>query len=342
MRFNFRNDYSAVAHKRVLDALVKAYGEKNTGYGLDIHTLNAKNIILSKIGKPNADVHFLVGGTQTNMVTISTILKPYEAVIACKSGHIAVHETGAIEGQGHKVITVDGKDGKVLKEEIENMVLYHCDKHMVLPRMVYISNTTEVGTAYSKEELYSIREVCDKHGLYLFIDGARLASYLALDNGVDLKVIAEVADVFYIGGTKNGGLFGEALVIVNENLQPGFDYAVKHYGALLAKGFVTGIIFEELMKDDLYLEIGKHINLMANRLSTGLKELGVKFLNESSTNQIFPIFNNLQLEKLSKICDYEVILVLDSENTCIRFVTSFETTADEIDEFIEEIKSKIL
>lgn len=337
--FNFRNDYSAIAHELVLEGILKASKEKNIGYGLDCHSDNAKKLILEKI-KKDADIFFLAGGTQTNMVVISTILKPYEAVIAVKSGHIAVHETGAIEGQGHKILTVEGKDGKIRPFEIEDMVLYHCDNHMVLPRMVYLSNTTELGTVYNKNELLEIKKMCDKYNLYLFLDGARLASALA-SSDLGYEDIASIVDVFYIGGTKNGGLFGEALVILNKSLSVNFDYAIKHYGALLAKGFVTGIVFEVLMKDDLYLNIGKDLNGKANLLANGLKNLGVKFLCDSVTNQIFPIFSNEVIARLKAVSSFEIIEKVDENNTCIRFVTGFETTVNEINEFINYLKNNI-
>lgn len=340
--FNFRNDYSCVAHEEVLKLLLEASKEKNVGYGLDKHTFRAKELIKEKIDNIDVDIHFLVGGTQTNMVVISTVLKPYEAVIAVETGHINVHETGAIEGQGHKVLTVKGKDGKVLPEEVEKVVKSHPDMHMVKPKMVYISNSTEIGTVYTKQEIKELREVCDKYGLYLFMDGARLASALSsVECDLVYSDLPKLLDVFYIGGTKNGGYIGEALVIVKKELQDNFSYAVKHFGAMLAKGFVGAIVFEALMNGDLYLSIGKHENECAKILSDGLEKLGVKFYIKSSTNQIFPIFNNEVLKELSKICDYEIIEYIDNDNTCIRFVTGFETTKNECYDFIKEIE-KIL
>lgn len=337
--FNFRNDYSCIAHEEVLKLLLSASKEKNVGYGLDKHTFKAKELIKEKIENNDVDIHFLVGGTQTNMVVISTILKPYEAVIAVQTGHINVHETGAIEGQGHKILTVKGKDGKVLPEDVEKVVKGHPDMHMVKPKMVYISNSTEIGTIYTKKEIEDLRNVCDKYGLYLFMDGARLASALSSsESDLTYQDLPKLLDVFYIGGTKNGGYLGEALVLVNKELQDCFSYAVKHYGAMLAKGFVAAIVFEALMKDDLYLNIGKHENECAQVLSQGLEKLGIKFYIKSSTNQIFPIFDNKTLNKLSQICDYEIIEYIDDDNTCIRFVTGFETTKEECFEFIDAIK----
>ena len=338
--FYFRNDYSCIAHKEVLKRLLDASGEKNVGYGLDKHTLNAKDLIRKKLNNYDVDVHFLVGGTQCNIVVISTLLKPYEAVIAVDTGHINVHETGAIEGQGHKILTVRGKDGKVLPCEVESVVLGHPDMHMVKPRMVYISNTTEVGTVYSKSEIKALRDVCDKYNLLLFMDGARLASALAASD-LCYEDLPELLDVFYIGGTKNGGFFGEAVVLVKKELQHEFAYSVKHHGAMLAKGYVCAIIFEALMSDDLYLEIGKHENMCANILSNGLKELGFKFLCDSISNQVFPIFKNSGLDLLRESCCFEVIEKIDEDNTCIRFVTGFETNEEECLNFLNYIKENL-
>lgn len=342
MKFYFRNDYSSVAHEEVLKHLISISEEKNVGYGLDVHTENAKKLIKDKLNNQEVDIHFLVGGTQANMVVISSALRPYEAVIAVRTGHINVHETGAIEGQGHKVLTAEGIDGKLTKMDVENIVLAHPDMHMVKPKMVYISNSTEIGTVYTKKDLIELREVCDKYGLYLFMDGARLASALASD-ACDLvyEDLPKYLDVFYIGGTKNGGYLGEAVVLVNKELQKEFSYLVKHYGAMLAKGFVGAAPFEVLMKDDLYLEIGRHENECAKLLTEGLKELGVKFLTESLTNQIFPIFDNTFLLKLDNVCAYEVIEKVDERNTCIRFVTAFDTKKEECIDFLEFISNNI-
>ena len=245
---SFKNDYSEGACPEIMQAMMKTNRLQSDGYGLDPFCEGAKERIRQKVGNADCDVHFLVGGTQANLTIIASALRPYEAVIAAESGHINVHETGAIEGTGHKVIVADSAQGKVTLEGIRKVVTAHTDEHMVKPAMVYISNATEIGTVYTKAELSSIRRICDEYGLYLFMDGARLGSALmASDNDLKLSDIAELCDIFYIGGTKNGALFGEAVVIVNERLKKDFRYMIKHHGGMLAKGRLLGIQFYELM-----------------------------------------------------------------------------------------------
>lgn len=333
MVYSFRNDYSSIAHKKVLEKLVEAYDEQNVGYGLDIHTQNAKRLIEEKIGH-EADIYFLVGGTQANTSVISHILRPYEAVISCESGHINVHETQAVEGQGHKVITVKGNNGKIVLSEVQKVLDTHMPTHMALPRMVYISQSTEIGTVYSKEELKEIYEFCKENGLYLFLDGARLASGMAASK-MTFEDLGKYTDVFYIGGTKNGAYLGEAVVFNNKELAKYFDYSQKHYGALMAKGFVASIPFEVLMENDLYLEIGKKENECAKYLQEGLKKLGFKFFSNSVTNQIFPIINKKLFETLEERYGVELWEVLDDEFYAIRFVTSFTTTQENCEEVLK-------
>lgn len=338
MKYSFCNDYSCVGHPKVLEALITLSKEQFVGYGLDSHTQNAQDIIRKKINCPTAKVLFLAGGTQTNMVVISSILKPYQAVISVETGHINVHETGAIEGQGHKILTVPGVNGKITPEEIEQIVLNHTDIHMVEPKMVYISNATEIGTVYTKKELKDIQSICKQYKLYLFMDGARLASALTSnENDLTISDIATYCDVFYIGGTKNGALFGEALVIVNPQLHEGFEYCVKHYGALLAKGFVSAIMFEALMDNDLYLEIGRKENECAQLLQQKLKAMGIRFAYPSTTNQIFPILSYKTLEKLASLYGFEEFLGIDEEYAVIRLVCAFDTTIEICMSFIEDL-----
>lgn len=336
MKYSFRNDYSVVAHPLVLEHLLKHSKEQNIGYGLDEHTKNAQKLIKDKI-KKDADIYFLAGGTIANVVVISHILKPYQAVIAVNTGHINVHETGAVEGSGHKIITVKGKDGKVYPSDVESVMSLHTDIHMVEPKLVYISQTTEVGTVYSKKELKDLYEVCHKYGLYLFLDGARLASGL---NASDMTYedVAEYTDVFYIGGTKNGAYFGEAIVIINDELKEGFAYHIKNRGALLAKGFVCAMAFEVLMANDLYLEIGKTENNCAMYLKEELAKLGIKYRFDSPTNQIFPIFNKDIISKLEEDYPFEVQEVLDDGTIVIRLVTAFDTTKAICDGFILKVR----
>ena len=336
MIYSFRNDYSSIAHPLVLKRLMECANEQNIGYGEDYHSDNAKKYIKEKLGK-DSDIYFLVGGTQANTAVISSILKPYEAVIAVESGHINVHETAAVEGQGHKVIAIKGKNGKIVLDEVKKVLDTHMPTHMALPRMIYISESTEVGTIYSLEELKEIYAFCKANGLYLFLDGARLASGMAA-SGITFKDLANYTDVFYIGGTKNGGYLGEAVVFNNKDISKNFDYAQKHYGALMAKGFVASIPFEVLMQGDLYLEIGIKENECAKYLQDGLKALGFSFYSESVTNQIFPIVNDELFPILEERYGVELWEKLDSAHYAIRFVTSFTTTKENCKEVLDFLK----
>ena len=336
MIYSFRNDYSSIAHKKVLDKLMEASNEQNSGYGEDYHTENAKRLIKEKIGQ-DADIYFLVGGTQTNTTVISSVLKPYEAVIAVESGHINVHETGAVEGQGHKVITIKGKDGKIVLSEVKTILDTHMPTHMALPKMIYISEATEVGTVYTLDELKEIYAFCKENHLYLFLDGARLASGMAA-TGITFNDLGKYTDVFYIGGTKNGGYLGEAVVFNNKEIAKNFDYAQKHYGALMAKGFVASIPFEVLMDGNLYLEIGKKENECAKILKDGFKELGYNLYSDSITNQVFPIVTKELFKILEERYQVELWEKIDAKYYAIRFVTSFTTTQENCKEVLEFLK----
>jgi len=336
MKYSFRNDYSSICHKKVLEKFIQCQNEQNIGYGEDIHTLNAIKLIQNKI-KNDSDVFFLVGGTQTNMTIISHILKPYEAVIAAETGHINVHETGAIEGKGHKVLTAKTLDGKLNPKLVLDILNNHTDYHMVKPKMIYISNTTEIGSYYTLNELKELYECAKRNDLYLFLDGARLASALAISD-IDYPDYAKYTDVFYIGGTKNGSYIGEAVVINNKILANEFKYSIKHSGAMLAKGFVASIPFEVLMENDLYKEIGKLENDCANYLTNELQKLGYKFYSNSKTNQIFIIVSNNLKDYINKEYDFEIWNKIDNNNVTIRLVTSFTTKIEICKEFIEYIK----
>lgn len=330
--YSFMNDYSEGAHPRILELLTKSNYEQNTGYGEDIHSKKAKDYIKKHLKKDNVDIHFIPGGTQTNLLVISSFLRPHQCIIAAETGHVNVHETGAIEATGHKVVTVPSKDGKVTPSAIEQVLNYHSDEHMVQPKMVYISNSTELGTIYKKEELTALHQLCKSKGLLLFLDGARIGSALtSKPNNLELSDIADSVDVFYIGGTKNGALLGEALVICNKELKEDFRYLIKQRGALMAKGFVAGIQFEALFQDNLFFELGAHANEMANKIALVLKECGYSFYAEPYTNQLFPILPNPLLEKLSKEFLYSVQTKVDDQNTVVRFVTSWATTLESVD-----------
>lgn len=336
---SFKNDYSEGAHPRILEALLKSNYVQENGYGEDSYSQAAIEVLQKKIGDDSVDIHFLAGGTQTNLVAISAFLRPHEAAIAAQSGHIFVHETGAIEATGHKVLTAEVEDGKLTPAKVQEVLEAHTDEHMVKPKLVYISNTTEVGTVYSKEELQLLSQFCRDKKLYLFMDGARLGSALCSEgNDLTLNDINNLVDAFYIGGTKNGALLGEALVISNDALKPDFRYHMKQKGALLAKGRVIGIQFLELFRDDLFFDLAAHANSMAYKLRDGLKEAGVNFLSESHSNQLFLIFTNEAVNKLKTKYRFEIWGKVDQNNTAIRLVTSWATQEDAVTTCIKDIK----
>lgn len=332
----FRNDYSQTGAPEVLQALVNTQNEQNVGYGLDVHSQNAKKLICKCFGLSDkkADVHFLAGGTQVNMTVISYFCRPYEAVIACDTAHINVHETGAVEASGHKVVTMPSVDGKLTADAVEKAVAHCTDEHVVKPKMVYVSQTTETGTLYSKAELTSLRKVCDKHNLLLFVDGARLGVALTNENNdADAEFLGKVADVFYVGGTKNGALFGEAVVICDGKTAPDFRYHIKNRGAMLAKGFVVATQFEALFTDGLYFRLAQNTNETAKSVRTALAKLGVKFVGNSNTNQIFVEVPSKNAEFLTDKFGLE--LWEDNGNTkVVRIVTSFATTDAEVTELV--------
>jgi threonine aldolase len=339
MKYSFRNDYSELCHPELLDALLKASQEQNNGYGLDKHSNHAKQLIKEKLESEDCEIHFVTGGTQANASVISHILRPYEAVLACSTGHINVHETGAIEATGHKVYAVSGKDGKLTPADVEKALDYHQDEHMVKIGMVYISQSTEIGTVYTYSELHNLYEYCKANNLYLYIDGARLSSGLAASD-VKFNELKGLCDCVYIGGTKIGMLSGEAIVLFNNQLKPYFRYHIKNKGAMLAKGFVVGIQFEAAFKNDLYFKLGQHENELAGFLSNELNRLGIPLLSESQTNQIFPIFSKEQVEQLQKLYDFELWEPV-GDKIAIRFVTSWFTSKEVCVELIDDIKALI-
>lgn len=339
---HFRNDYSAGAHPAVLDALAKTNLELTAGYGCDPYCEAAANTIRTLCASPYADVHFLVGGTQVNKTVIAAALRPYEAVIAAHTGHICVHETGAVENNGHKVIHCSSPDGKVTPEMIRAIMNTYSSEHMVVPRLVYISNTTEVGTVYTRDELSALHIACDEFGLLLYCDGARLGSALTIQ-GADTTFAdyAAYCDAFTIGGTKNGLLFGEALVITDYALTNGFRHCMKQQGAILAKGRLLGVQFEAILKNGLYLELAAHANRLAERLTQGLTAMNIPLLAHSPSNQVFPIFPNSVVEQLKKDFTFEIQECVDDEHTCIRFVTAWCSTEEDVTALLDAIKASI-
>lgn len=337
---SFKNDYSEGALPEIMDALIASNLEQTVGYGLDEYCASAAEKIKNRINRPDAEVHFLVGGTQANQTCISAFLRSYEAVIGVKTAHINVHETGAIEATGHKVVAVEGIDGKVTPQDIRAAVEYHSDEHMVKPKMVYISDSTEIGTIYYKKELEEISACCKELGLYLYLDGARLGSALTAEgNDLTIEDIAALTDAFYIGGTKNGALFGEAVVLLNPELQREFRYSIKQHGGMLAKGRLLGIQFDRLFTDDLFFTAAAHANRMAMRLKQGLSKCGVTFMADSVTNQQFPIFTMEEVEELNKEFLFEYSDKIDDNRTAIRFCTSWATKEENVDRLIEVVKA---
>ncbi len=332
---SFKNDYSEIAHPSIL-ALLQDYSKTQfNGYGLDSLSDRVK-ATLKKQFKSNVDIHFLVGGTITNKIFISHVLRPYEAVISADTGHIYVHETGAIESTGHQIVLIQNQEGKLSPNSIDQTLVSFTDEHRVLPKMVYISNATETGTVYYKQELIDLYAYCQKKGLYLFIDGARLGVALAASQ-LSLNDICESCDAFYIGGTKNGAMLGEALIIKNEALKANFRYSIKQSGGLLAKGFIAAIQFEGLFQNNLFIDLGKHANLMASKLVKGLKELSIEPLYPVSTNQIFIRIPTILVKKLS--VDYAFELWADhQESQTIRLVTSWFTTDKMVKTLLSDLK----
>ena len=339
---SFESDYIIGAHEKVLLALCETNNEIMSGYGNDIHTKNAQELIKDACSAPDSEVFFLTGGTQANAVVISTMLKSFEGVISAKTGHIALHEVGAIEFTGHKVIELDGIDGKLpvgtLKSYLEAFYGDENNSMMVRPGMVYISHPTEYGTLYTKDELTSLRQVCDKYDMKLFLDGARLGyGLMSRQADVTLPDIASLCDVFYIGGTKVGALCGEAVVFKKGQTPPYFRSQTKQHGAMLAKGRLTGVQFEALFKDGLYFEISKNAIDRAEELKELFSSRGYEFFLDSPTNQQFIILTNEQMETISQKCRFGFWERIDENRCVVRFATSFATTKEDIKKLSEII-----
>lgn len=340
--YSFKNDYSEGTHPRILNALVESNLEQTEGYGEDPYSLKAAQLLKERIGRSDVDIHLFMGGTQTNLTAISAFLKPHEAAIAANTGHILVHETGAIEATGHKAISIEVKDGKISPAHIKSVLEAHTDEHMVKPKLVYISNPTEIGSIYNKSELEQLSSFCRENKLYLYVDGARLGSALCSEeNDMDLADLGRLADAFYIGGTKNGALMGEALVICRDSLKEDFRFHIKQKGAMLAKGRLLGIQFLELFKDDLYFDLARNANKMADILKKGISEAGYSFLTHSPSNQIFPVFPNWLIDKLQEKYSFILWEKVDENNSAIRLVTSWATKEDKVNFFIEDMKKAI-
>ena len=339
----FNNDYSEGCHPKVLEALIQTNFEQTPGYGEDEYCARAAEKIRAFCGRQDVDVHFLVGGTQTNLTVIDAALRPHQGALCASSGHIHVHETGAVEATGHKVLALPAENGKITAEQVRQAVEAHrCDgsfEHMVQPKLVYISNPTELGTLYTLAELTALSETCRELGLYLFLDGARLGyGLMAKTNDITLSDIARLCDVFYIGGTKVGALFGEAVVIGHPALKEDFRYLIKQHGGMLAKGRLLGVQFDALLTDNLYFEISSHADALADKLRDRMLSLGVPFLVPGVTNQLFPILPDMVLEKLSKkyvFCEQNRI---DGDHRAVRFCTSWATKEDDVRRLCEDLE----
>ncbi|ETI90623.1 MAG: Low specificity L-threonine aldolase [Clostridium butyricum DORA_1] len=338
----FECDYLEGAHPRILEALTTTNFEQTPGYGTDTYCEKARSIIKEKCNSQESDVHFLVGGTQTNTTVIASILRPHQGVLCASTGHINVHETGAIEATGHKVMSIPSDDGKITALDIQNAYESHFNddtaEHMVQPGMVYISHPTENGTLYTKKELEAISYVCHKLSLPLFLDGARLGYGLTADgNDVTLEDIARLCDVFYIGGTKVGALFGEAVVITNSSLKKDFRYFIKQNGGMLAKGRLLGIQFTTLLENNLYFEIASHANNLALKIRDAFESKGCSFRYDSITNQQFPIIPDEYLEKLKGKYSFSFWEKTDENHTAVRFCTSWATKEEDVETLISDI-----
>lgn len=340
IRFNC--DYLEGAHPRILEKLMETNFVQTPGYGEDEYCDRAREIIKEKCGAQDAYVQFLVGGTQTNMTVIASILKPYQGVLSANTGHINVHETGAIEATGHKVLALPSDDGKITAAQVQEAYDAHwadaSHEHIVQPGMVYISHPTENGTLYTKEELKALYETCAKLGLPLFMDGARLG-YGLMSQGTDItwQDLAAYTDVFYIGGTKVGALFGEAVVITNPALAKDFRYMIKQRGGMLAKGRLLGLQFLTLLEDGLYEEIARKAVAQAMRLKEAFLEKGYPLLYDSYTNQQFPIIPNHQLEQLKEKYSFELWTAMDEEYSAVRFCTSWATKDEDVESLINDL-----
>ena len=339
----FECDYNNGCCDKVLKAIVDTNDDRTPGYGNDIYCSEAADFIRKLCKNDDAAVHFISGGTQTNTIVITSILKPYQGVISADTGHINVHETGAIEARGHKVLALKNTNGKISAEQVEEYCKSHYAdesfEHIVQPGMVYISNPTEIGTLYTKAELTALRRVCDKYDMPLFMDGARLGYGIMADsNDLTLDFIADVCDVFYIGGTKVGALFGEAVVITNDAIKKDFRYCIKQHGAMFAKGRLLGIQFKALLEDGAYFDISERANKYAYMIRDAFKSKGFDFVVESPTNQQFPILDNKSLEALKEKYTFATWGPV-GDKTAVRFCTSWATPEEDVKALIADINA---
>ncbi|MBP3633827.1 MAG: low specificity L-threonine aldolase [Oscillospiraceae bacterium] len=338
----FECDYTEGCIPEILDAIKKENHTQLCGYSEDPVCDRARDKIKALCGDCDVDVHFLVGGTQANTTVIASAIRPYQGVISAQPGHINCHETGAIEATGHKVLAIDSENGRLSAAQIRNYCAAHWSdsthEHIVQPGMVYLSHPAENGTLYSLQELEDIRAACDEWNLTLFVDGARLGYGLAAPcNDVSISDLARLTDVFYIGGTKVGALFGEAVVIRNKQIKKDFRYMIKRQGGMLAKGWLLGVQFETLFEEDRYFAISKKAVAQALRIKEAFEKQGCKFLIESWTNQQFPILHKDTLRKFDEHYTYSVWQQVDDDHIAVRFCTSWATTEEQVDALVKDI-----
>lgn len=336
--YSFLNDYSETAHPQVLKAIFDTNMEQCLGYGTDEHCARAAAYMKAKMKNDDVAIHFIPGGTQTNILAAAAFLRPHHAIISAETGHIHCHECASIEETGHKILAEVTPDGKLTVEHLEHAVKLNSEEHTPKPKMVYVSNSTELGTCYNKAELQKLYDYCKKHNIIFFIDGARMGSALACTD-LTFEDYPKLCDAFYVGGTKNGAFMGEAMVIVKDELKEDFRMHMKQRGAMLAKGKVLGVQFEELFREDLFMELARHANSCMDILRNGIKDLGYEFLCDSPSNQIFPIFPFEILEKIKEkymVLDY---MMMDDGKECVRMVTSWATDKTQCENFVEDLKS---
>ena len=332
----FHNDYCEGCHESILKRMIETNLEQTPGYGEDAYCRAAADKIRALCDNESLAVHFLVGGTQANLTVIDAALRPHQGVIGAVTAHIHVHETGAVEATGHKVLAVPSADGKLTALQVELAVKEQRDsgaaEHMVQPKMVYISNPTELGTLYTLAELEQLSAVCHRYGLYLFLDGARLGYGLeAKGNDVTLPDLARLCDAFYIGGTKVGALFGEAVMIRNPAINEDFRYLIKQHGGMLAKGRLLGLQFDTLLTDDLYFKLAAHADRLADQIRSVLQQFDCPMLVNSHTNQIFPILSDAALEALGREFTFSEEKRIDKNHRAVRFCTSWATKQENVD-----------
>ncbi|MCC3308076.1 threonine aldolase family protein [Psychrobacter sanguinis] len=343
--FHFLNDYSESAHPDIITAMQNAHLQQHKGYGFDEYSERVRDQIKSQLNNKDIAIHFGITGTQANLVCIDAMLSPIDGIVACDTGHIAVNEAGAIEATGHKVILAESKQGKLTIEALEKVRVRHSfTPHVVRAKAVYISNTTELGTVYTYEELKALSDYCRKNDMYLFMDGARLGAAIAHTHSnpnertLTFANFAELTDIFWFGGTKMGAMFGEILIIPNEKIATDFNIYLKRHGGLMAKGYLLGLQFEVLLKDDKYLELCLHANAMAQKLSQGLQQCGIELFVPTQSNQVFAILPQGLIQILKNEFDFYEWEQLDNGFSISRLVTSWATPESQVDRFIEKVK----